>query len=275
MAPSSYTPSVLAEFGDIIWESCTFVASWESPVINNNNLRVFGTNEAVRDTKDTLLAKLRNQNTMMLVSVARDEEMSKTSHSDWVIASDAMSKGLDRVAKEAHRVHFFSWAVYEMMHNDPIIGFSQLQIMVLADTPMEVMELNIRAQGKIKLMLAPEGCKGVPEGLACTGDLLAHGWKVIYVGLSGKPCLYSMAHSVTARCLQYGFCHHIASTIHGAMGCDVDELVTSISSIDPKYCLWEKEQVIVLVSHTFFAVDLIFVGSPNDMIATLTNLIQK
>ena len=122
MAPSSYTPSVLAEFGDIIRESCTFVASWESPVINNNNLRVFGTNEAVCDAKDTLLAKLRNQNTMMLVSVARDEELSRTSHSNWVIASDAMSKGLNRVAKEACRVHFFSWAVYEMTHNDPILG---------------------------------------------------------------------------------------------------------------------------------------------------------
>ena len=275
MAPSSYTPSVLAEFGDVIQESCTFVASWESPVINNNNLRVFGTNEAVHDAKDTLLAKLRNQNTMMLVSVAQDEEMSKTSHSNWVTASDATSKGLDRAAKEACRVHFFSWAVYKMMHNDPIIGFSQSQITVLADTPMEVMELNIRVQGKIKLMLAPKGCKGVPEGLACTGDLLAHGWKVIYVGLSGKPRSYPMAHSVTAHCLQYGFCHHIASTIHGAMGCDVDKLVTSISSIDPKYHLWEKEQVIVLVLHTFFVVDLIFVGSPNDMIATLTNLIQK
>ena len=54
MAPSSYTPSVLAEFGDIIWETCTFVASWESPVINNNNLRVFGTNEAVCDAEDML-----------------------------------------------------------------------------------------------------------------------------------------------------------------------------------------------------------------------------
>lgn len=113
--------------------------------------------------------------------------MSKTSHSDWVTASDAMSKGLDRVAKEALRVHFFSWVVYEMMHNDPIIGFSQSQIMVLADTPMEVMELNIRAQGKIKLMLAPEGCKGVPEGLACMGDLLAHGWKVIFMGYRVSP----------------------------------------------------------------------------------------
>ena len=87
----------------------------------------------------------------MLVSVARDEEMSKSSHSDWVVASDAMSKGLDRAAKEAHRVHFFSWAVYKMMHNNPIIGFSQSQIVVLADAPMEVMELNIRAQGKKSL----------------------------------------------------------------------------------------------------------------------------
>lgn len=84
-----------------------------------------------------------------------------------------------------------------------------------------------------------------------------------------------MAHSVTAQCLQYGFHHHIASTIHGAMGCDVDKLVTSVSSTDPKYHLWEKEQVIVLVSCTFFVVDLIFVGSPSDMIAALTHLIQK
>lgn len=55
----------------------------------------------------------------------------------------------------------------------------------------------------------------------------------------------------------------------------MDKLVTSVSSTDPKYHLWEKEQVIVLVSCTFFVVDLIFVGSPSDMIAALTHLIQK
>ena len=89
-------------------------------------------------------------------------------------------------------------------------------------------------------MLAPKGCKGVPEGLACTGDLLAHGWKVIYVGLSGKPHSYSMAHSVTACHLQYGFCHHIASTIHGAMGCDMDSLYHPFPLfINPRDRLWK------------------------------------
>lgn len=77
MAPSSYTPDVMAEFGDLIWEKCTFVTSWESHVINNNNLRVFGMNEAVHDAEAMLLTKLRNQNTTMLVSVARDEECPK------------------------------------------------------------------------------------------------------------------------------------------------------------------------------------------------------
>jgi hypothetical protein len=55
--------------------------------------------------------------------------------------------------------------------------------------------------------------------------------------------------------MQYCLRPRIASTIHSGMGHDVSKLVTRVSQSDPDYTLWEKAQVVVLLSRTNFAKD--------------------
>ena len=54
--------------------------------------------------------------------------------------------------------------------------------------------------------------------------------------------------------------HHIAGNIHSAMGDTLDVVVTSISLNDRNYYLWDKGQLLVIISQTRLSKDTIFVG---------------
>jgi hypothetical protein len=62
--------------------------------------------------------------------------------------------------------------------------------------------------------------------------------------------------------------------VHAVMGSDFNRLIMSMSRTDSWYCLWEKEQAVVLLSRMFTARDLIFVGDRVDTIKALASLIQ-
>ena len=58
------------------------------------------------------------------------------------------------------------------------------------------------------------------------------------------------------------------------MGSDLSHVVTKVSLTDPMYRLWEKEQVVVLLSRTVSAKDIIFVGRPRETIDAILQVIQ-
>ena len=64
-------------------------------------------------------------------------------------------------------------------------------------------------------------------------------------------------HGVKARRKQYALRHHIASTIHSAIGHSVSKVATELG---PGKDIWEKAMVVVLISRVSRASDLIFVG---------------
>ena len=58
------------------------------------------------------------------------------------------------------------------------------------------------------------------------------------------------------------------------MGSDLGHVVTRLSLTDPLYRLWEKEQAVVMLSRTECARDIIFVGSPREIIDAILQVIQ-
>jgi hypothetical protein len=61
------------------------------------------------------------------------------------------------------------------------------------------------------------------------------------------------------------------------MGQDLEYVITKVSSqrIAPDYILWEREQVVVLMSRTHFAKNIIFVGPQNETINALVQVLRK
>jgi predicted GIY-YIG superfamily endonuclease len=159
-----------------------------------------------------------------------------------------------------------------MTYNDPAIGFSQSQIAILREMPTAD---DVSTFQPVAMLLAPSGCKAMPDGIIEVDELLDHGWKPVMVGSVAVARVHTFSHGIRGRRLQYGFRHRIAATIHAVMGSDFNKLITSVSTMDSRYRLWEKEQVVVLLSRTFVARNTIFVGDKEDTIRALARTIQN
>lgn len=268
---SDYTPDNVEEFKNLLRTFCTFVNTWESPLIEQSIIRVFGLHDAVKHAEKVMLTKIKNSNISVVECLAKDEQMSVTAHSDWTSASDTIRRQLDKKCKEPRLLHFYPCALYEMTYNDPIIGFSQSQIAVLREMPTAD---QVRSFRPVQMLLAPSGCKAMPEGISQPDNLISHGWKPVSIGEVSAARVHTFTHGVRGRRLQYGFRHRIAATVHAVMGSDFNKLITSVSTTNPMYRLWEKEQAVVLLSRTFTARDIIFVGDTEDTVRALATLIQ-
>ena len=78
-----------------------------------------------------------------------------------------------------------------------------------------------------------------------------------------------------ARRKQYGLKHQIAGTINASMGDTEVQIATEISATDPNFRMWEKGQLIVLISRTRLGKDTIFVGNKQNTLKALKNLLTK
>ena len=86
-----------------------------------------------------------------------------------------------------------------------------------------------------------------------------------------------LTYGLAAKRKQYGLRHRIASTIHSGMGQDLEYVITKVTpeAVNADYCLWEREQVVVLLSRTHFAKNIIFVGPPKQTLDALVHVLRK
>jgi predicted GIY-YIG superfamily endonuclease len=129
----------------------------------------------------------------------------------------------------------------------------------------------------IMVMVAPEGCKEVPADISSRPQFEQLSWKLEAIG-KAPDHVRSLkgTQGLQAKRLQYGLKHRIASTIHGTLGQTLSSLVTSIASMtgDSRYRLWQREQIVVLLSRTKFAKDIVFVGSPKETARALSKCLD-
>lgn len=269
MDPTEYDDAIMEEFVSLVSEHCTFVSDWDDEVVTNNMLRVFGTRAAVDLAEQKMLNQIKASRTDVITADAEDTQLSSHSHGSWTLATPRVSRILDRSIKESREIHFFPGAIFEMTFNQRG-QFSQSQLAILAEMPSRE---DVKNFADVKLLIAPEGCKSVPDRVADPYSLINEGWIEQSVGVAPER-IHTVISGVRAKRRQYGFRHRIASTVHATMGNDVGKLVTSVSTTG-QYRLWEKEQAVVLMSRTSFATDIVFVGDKDDTLRALRELITK
>ena len=98
-------------------------------------------------------------------------------------------------------------------------------------------------------------------------------WKEVEVGIANE---YEIAvpGSLKAQRKQYGLKHHFTSTVHTCQGDTLHRIATEVSYGNSLYKLWDCGQVVVILSRTNFAKDVIFVGDKKETIKCLVALIQ-
>jgi predicted GIY-YIG superfamily endonuclease len=262
----AFTSNVIAEFRSLLTTHCNFVKS--DADVPANVLRVFGKRVATRIAERRMLHSVRQQyGHVVITRQCRDVE--STPEGNWVPASTASTNRLDREAKEPRLLHFFPRAVYEVTYNDPGGQFSQSQLALLMEMPSES---DVDEFKPVRLLIGPDGCKTAPPDSHTADMLIAEGWKYCWIPLTpDRP--HNLRYGIQGKRKQYGLRHRISITTHAAMGQDLGALVTKVTlpTTDSRYSLWMPSQVVVLLSRTFYAKDIYFIGTPRETADGLLN----
>lgn len=274
MNPKEYItkPSLLKEFKNLLSNTCTFVGSWNSSLITPDVHRVYGEKIPARHACEEYISQVKHHlsHDEYVESICEDFQLTYNSHEEWQEASEETSCILDHKAKEPRRLLFFAGAKFQFTYNEDGI-FSQSQIGLMIEVPSRDV---VRHFGKISILVVPAGCKNIefnPD--KSLQDYLNEGFCHQCVGVSREK-IYSVLSSLKAQRKQYGLKPYVTSTIHSCMGDTLCTVATEISSDDGNYKLWDKAQVIVLLSRTKTGKNLIFVGNKQSTIKALTMLIQ-
>ena len=128
---------------------------------------------------------------------------------------------------------------------------------------------------KIYILIAPASMKEVKYDPSKSKQYyLSLGFKEVLIGTAPER-IYNIDYFTHAKRKQYGLKHYYALTIHSAMGDTLPKMAAEISYSDPKYKLWDKGQLIVILSRTRSAKDTIFVGSKLDTLKCFKYLLTK
>jgi predicted GIY-YIG superfamily endonuclease len=109
--------------------------------------------------------------------------------------------------------------------------------------------------------------------LVTEDDFVRHGFCKRSIGTAPEHSKY-IGLGILGKRRQFGLRHRLAATIHAGMGQDLPALVTCVTG-DDMYHLFQREQVVVLLSRTHYAKDIIFVGDPDETAEALASMLDK
>ena len=76
-----------------------------------------------------------------------------------------------------------------------------------------------------------------------------------------------------AKRKQYALSHGVTNTIHGAQGETLPKMATELSMSNSDFGIWDKGQLIVILTRTRKAEDTIFVGNKQETLSALKNIL--
>ena len=272
MHPNEYerNPDLLYELSTLLRNNCTYVNSWSDRRITPDAFRLYGKKFPAKQASNDYINSVKQQlnNSDYIECVAEDIEKPHDSHQEWIPATERTKNLLDNQLKEQRKILFFKGALFQFTFNQDK-EFSQSQLCLLLKIPTR-RDLSIFK--KIEVLVAPPGLKWTTyDSEKQEEEYIAEGWRKQLVGTSTDRT-HRISSTVQAKRHQYGLKHHVTSTIHASMGDTISKIVTEICNSSQFHKLWDKAQVIVLLSRTRNAKDIIFVGNMESTIQSIIRL---
>ena len=203
--------------------------------------------------------------------ICEDVERNRYSHAEWQRASASIRDDLTKKKKEPEKLLFFRGAVFECTYNEPR-KFNQSQLALLHKLPDTEDLDNFR---KIEVLIAPPGLKEIHYDVETSEETYVNrGFRKIKIGTAPERAC-QVRKNIQGIRIQYGLRHFVSGTLHSLMGDTLTKMATEISAHNSNFNLWEKGQLVVLLSRTRYAKDTIFVGSKADTLSALRELVQK
>lgn len=274
MSPRSYieNPNLLNTFKKLLEKCCTFVPSWTADIITPDVHRVYGKKHPAREACDAYVQQVKSKLNISeyIESKSQDVQLTYNSHQEWQTASPRTSTYLNHIVKEPQTLLFFKGAKFIFTYNEDG-KFSQSQIGLLLQKPTQS---DVKKFKRIPILVSPPGIKDAKyDPHKSEQCYLDEGWTKFKVGVC-REVTHSVEGNIKAQRKQYGLKPNVTSTVHASMGDTLHKVATEVSLEDSHYMLWDKAQVIVLLSRTRRGKDLIFVGNKRSTIKALANLIK-
>ena len=254
-------------------EKFTFADSWDDPSITPGTFRIYAKNIPAKTASKDFVRSVKNHIQMenYRERKAIDLQRYRFSNESWKDASAATVTTLDAQMKEPGTLLFFQSAIYQCTYTEDGL-FSQSQLALCYDLPDQDDLDNFR---RIKVLLFPHDVKldgfEFDSSLPKSYYIDEMGFKEVSIGQS--PHNIISYDDTKASRKQYGLRHYVTATIHGAMGDTYNKMAASISDINEDKRLWDRGQLIVLISRTRKMENTIFVGPKNESIKGLKCLL--
>lgn len=248
----------------ILQARCHFVQCWSQ--VPRQAMRVVSTRKAEKHVTDLFIQDLQQDNVEVVTIKAKDEV--ENAGATWAPASSYISRQLDRKVLEGHSLHLFRGAVVRMTFNNNTTRqvFSQGQMAVVLDLPDMEQE---DAMSKLQLKLVPPGEHDVSRYQE------QDDWPVIYVVRRLTPDTVVGSNMQKARRYQFPVSLHLACTVHRIIGQTCAKVGTQIDAKDPHFRLWQREQLLVLLSRTRSLDDFYFVGNQASAMTMIREVMSK
>ena len=266
-------PSLVDEFINLCSEHLTFVDDWDDERITPTTMRLYSKKVPARESSRLFVAGAMRDiaECDRITRLADDVEKFRHSNAEWIPARDKTVAALEQKVKEPKELLFFRGAVFEITFNSEG-KFSNTQLALLYELPLRQ---DLADWKRIKVLKAPDGCKSIEYHPDTPKQVyLDNKYEEVSIGVCPDRTQF-MSFETQAKRKQYGLKHHVTSTIHAAMGDTLQSMATKISSRNMKYAMWDKGQMIVILSQTTLAVNSIFVGDKNETLQTLKQLLTR
>ena len=266
LAKMDHTEITATDASDIakqIVANCKIIATLEE---ENDTfaMRVFSTRAAEKEAVKMHSEKVSaDQSRYSIVLTAVDEE-SSTGSSIWLAASDVNSRFIDSTSITPRKLILYKEALLRFTANITHIQARQGQLCVLLQVPNEM-------STTVEVWIAPAGCRSVTDFNEAL--LTRTGWRKADVTKVYTPVMTNQ--NKFLRRFFFPLKNYVASTIHKCLGDTFPKIITKISLSENNYKIWEKEQLLVLMSRVSKLDDITLVGNKEDLILTIAAVLQK
>ena len=243
------------------------VSSWSD--VPPNVLRIVGTKQACEEIVQNYLSEKECDPTIKCaVFCSRDE--SETGSGGWATANATVVKKLSNMCLEPRRLVLFLGQIVRLTYNNTtptprVPRFSQGQLCVVSRLPSAdslQLWLKLLPPGERRIDL-----NNLPDPAGCD---------VFSIVPSPAPTIVVSAGQTKARRTQYRITYYVCSTVHRALGETCSRIATQISMQTHKYRLWDKEQLLVLLSRVPSLDNITFVTTqPEDTLLAMVKLLQQ
>ena len=147
-----------------------------------------------------------------------------------------------------------------------------MQLALLFDLPSQDVLDGFK---KLFVLAALPGIKDIEFDADATKEVyLEKEFKEVKVGVAPERTKV-LKRNTQAKQMRYGLRHRVTSTIHVAQGETLSSLATEVSLNDSLFRLWDKGQLVIILSRTKAALHTIFVGNKADTIDALRSILQR